>query len=145
MHICVIRPQWVNVHSQYIGTGADNSLLPNQWQVITWINDEQILWCHTVPLDHNKLIHSIVTSCYENILLTIHPSTKSPPGGVSTSCCQAQSNILSKMAVLPGQASEWHWSGGSAPNLFLVISLITVVLSIWRSYITEGNQTFIIP
>ena len=34
---------------------------------------------------------------------------------------------------------------GSAQNLFLAISVIIVVLSIQRSYITDGNHTFIIP
>ena len=34
---------------------------------------------------------------------------------------------------------------GSAQNIFLGISVITVVLSIQRSYITDGNHTFIIP
>ena len=34
---------------------------------------------------------------------------------------------------------------GSAQNLFLTISVIMVVLSIQRSYMTDGNHTFIIP
>ena len=34
---------------------------------------------------------------------------------------------------------------GSAQNLCLAISVIMVVLSIQRSYITDGNHTFIIP
>ena len=34
---------------------------------------------------------------------------------------------------------------GSAQNLFLAISVIMVVLSIQRSYITDGNHIFIIP
>ena len=34
---------------------------------------------------------------------------------------------------------------GSAQNLFLDISVIAAVLSIQKSYTTEGNQTFIIP
>ena len=68
---------------------------------------------------------------------SIHPSTKSPLAGASASCCQAQSSILSNMAALRCVCV--------AQNLFLAISVIMVVLSIQRSYNTDGNHTFIIP
>ena len=50
----------------------------------------------------------------------IHPSTKSQLAGASASCCQAQSNILSKMAAMRGLASKWRWSGAQ-PKIFFLL------------------------
>ena len=50
-------------------------------------------------------------------LPVIHSSTKFPLAGASAFCCYAQSNILSKMATMRGQASEWCWPGAQ-PQIF---------------------------
>ena len=109
---------------------------PRYWQV-----SEEVGWTwrspHGFPLQYVR-VHTI-TTC------VIHPSTKSPLAGASASCCYAQSNILSNDGGVAWSGIRVALIWGSAPNLFLAISVIKVVLSIRRSYITEGNYTFLIP
>ena len=99
-------------------------------------NNEYLRFCiliwHSCEIKFRRIdVHTMVIEPFSTWLLrldeiastsgdncgTIHPSKKSPLGGASAPCCYAQSNILSRMVALRGQASEWRWSGAE-PKIF---------------------------
>ena len=44
-----------------ISIGSDNGLVPNRWKVITWTNDEKVLWHHMASLGQNELNRSTIS------------------------------------------------------------------------------------
>ena len=94
-------------------------------EVIDWLTFNQLLG--------NSPFHEISARWRECSLLLTAVKHSVQNGGVAWS----EPGMVRGIRVAP----VW----GSAPNIFLNISVIMVILFIRKCYITEGNQVFIIP